>query len=111
ENILKRTIPSDAERQFLLKNLSRNEQKKFEWKINIPVLDANIAAMGEGLQYEGRYDGPALFIKGASSRYYKEGDEEQVAKYFPNTTWVTLETGHWVQAEKPTEFAEAVMKF
>lgn len=111
DEILKKTIPSDAERQFLLKNLSRNDQKAFEWKINIPVLDANINAMGERLQYEGKFEGPTLFIKGASSRYYKPGDEQQVEKYFPNTTWVTLDTGHWVQAEKPTEFAEAVMKF
>lgn len=111
EEILKRTIPSDAERQFLLKNLARNEQKGFEWKINLDALAANIDAMGAGLQFDGQFEGPTLMIKGASSRYYKPGDENMVARYFPNTTWVTLDTGHWVQAEKPQEFAAAVMQF
>jgi pimeloyl-ACP methyl ester carboxylesterase len=111
DDILKRTIPNEAERQFLLKNLSRNDQKGLEWKINVPVLDASINAMGEGLQYDGRFEGPTLFVKGASSRYYKPGDEQQVEKYFPNAKWATLDTGHWVQAEKPKEFAEKVLRF
>ena len=72
-------------------------------------LDTNIERMGEGLQYEGQYTGPTLFIKGAKSHYYKPGDEAAVGKYFPNAKWVTLETGHWVQAEAPKEFEKVVL--
>ncbi|HEX8060348.1 MAG TPA: alpha/beta fold hydrolase, partial [Cyclobacteriaceae bacterium] len=102
--ILSKQIPKVDERQFIMKNLARNEQKGFEWKINLASLDANISKMGEALQYEGQYTGPTLFVRGGKSGYYKPGDENVVAKYFPNAKWVVMDTGHWVQAEKPQEF-------
>jgi pimeloyl-ACP methyl ester carboxylesterase len=111
EEILSKKIPKVDERQFIMKNLARDEQQHFEWKINLASLDANIDKMGEGLQYEGQYTGPTLFIRGEKSGYYKSGDEATVAKYFPNVKWVTLDTGHWVQAEKPQEFSKVVLEW
>jgi esterase len=122
EAILAPKIPKIDERQFIMKNLARSpsrsapaeqgdEQQHFEWKINLDSLDKNIEKMGEPLQYEGQYTGPTLFIKGGKSWYYKDGDEATVAKYFPNAQWVTLDTGHWVQAEKPKEFEETVLNW
>jgi len=111
EAILSKQIPKVDERQFIMKNLARNEQKGFEWKINLAALDANIERMGEGLQYEGQYTGPTLFIRGARSGYYKPGDEASVAKYFPNAKWLVMETGHWVQAENPKEFENVVLSW
>jgi len=109
--VLQQYVRDGNTRQFLLKNLARTEGGGFEWKINLPALDQNIEAMGDGLVFEGQFQGPTLFVKGASSNYYKPGDESIVKGYFPNASWVTLETGHWVQAEKPKEFAEAVLGF
>lgn len=109
EAILAPKIPKVDERQFIMKNLARDEQQNFEWKINLEALNNNIDKMGEPLQYEGQYTGPTLFIKGAKSGYFKPGDDATVAKYFPNVKWVTLDTGHWVQAEKPKEFETTVL--
>jgi esterase len=121
EDILSKQIPNVDERQFIMKNLARapsrsatgqgDEQPHFEWKINLASLDANIGKMGEGLQYEGQYTGPTLFIRGAKSGYYKPGDEATVSKYFPTAKWLVLDTGHWVQAEKPQEFADVVLSW
>lgn len=111
DRILSEKIPEPDVRQFLLKNLTRSENGSFVWRINLPVLSKSIAAMVDSLVYTGKFDGPALFIKGAKSNYYKPGDENKVAELFPNATWATLDTGHWVQAEKPTEFADAVLNF
>jgi esterase len=97
-------------RQFLLKNLSRTENG-FEWKINLNGIEENIEVIGEGMQYVGTFNGPALFVKGAKSNYYKPGDEDAIKKIFPQAEFKTLDTGHWVQAEKPKEFAETVLKF
>lgn len=108
EQILATQIPKNDERQFIMKNLARDDQQRFEWKINLSALDANIDRMGEGLQYNGQYTGPTLFIKGEKSGYYKPGDEAAVANYFPKAKWVTMETGHWVQAEDPKGFAKVV---
>ena len=111
DQILSQFIPEPDVRQFLLKNLSRKTDGGFEWKINLPSIDHHIEEIGEGMQYSGKFDKPALFIKGAKSNYYSTGDEELIKSIFPKTTFSTLDTGHWVQAEKPVEFANTVMEF
>jgi esterase len=98
-------------RQFLLKNLTRDGDGKFAWKINLTAIDQNIEAIGAALLYEGIYAGPTLFINGKRSNYYRAGDEVLTNRLFPQAEWVTLDTGHWVQAERPQEFAAAVLGF
>ncbi len=110
DQILSQYVPEPDVRQFLLKNLSRTENG-FEWKINISGIDKNIENIGADMQYPGTYDGPALFVKGAKSNYYKPGDEATITKIFPKAVIETIDTGHWVQAEKPQEFAQMVLSF
>ena len=98
-------------RQFLLKNLSRDQDQNFEWKINIPVLANHIEDMGAGVQFEGKYSGPTLFILGKKSNYFQKGDEKVIHKYFPNAELSFLDTGHWVQAEDPAAFTKTVTHF
>jgi esterase len=104
-------VPEPDVRQFLLKNLSRKTGGGFEWKINLDAIDRNIEAMGVGIISPGKYDGPALFVKGKKSNYYKEGDEALIQSIFPNAEFATLDTGHWVQAEDPDGFAKLVMNY
>jgi esterase len=98
-------------RQFLLKNLSREQGGGFSWKLNLSAIDQNIEEMGAGLVVSGQYHGPALFIIGERSNYYSFGDETLIKKHFPNFSLVEMETGHWVQAEKPVEFVAEVLRF
>lgn len=111
DQLLSRHIDEPDVRQFLLKNLTRNGEGGFSWRINLPVLSKSIEAMVGELVYTGKYTNPALFIKGSRSNYYKPGDESKVVESFPQAQWTTLDTGHWVQAEKPKEFADAVLNF
>ncbi len=110
DQILSTYVSEPDVRQFLLKNLSRNENG-FEWKINIAGIDRNIEQIGAGLEYPGAYNGPSLFIKGAKSNYYKPGDEEAIKKIFTHADIQTIDTGHWVQAENPQEFSKMVLTF
>jgi esterase len=99
-------------RQFLLKNLYRNQDNEFDWRINLEVIDKNIDNVGEALPENTRINIPALFIKGSKSRYIKEEDEKLITKIFPNVSIETIEgAGHWVQAEKPQQFIEVVKRF
>ena len=41
EQILSKQIPNADERQFIMKNLARNDKQGFEWKINLAALDEN----------------------------------------------------------------------
>lgn len=111
DKILSDHIPEPDVRQFLLKNLSRTAENKFEWRVNIRAIENHIEEIGEGMQYPGQYPAPTLFIKGARSNYFAAGDEGETVKIFPSAQFATLNTGHWVQAEDPTKFAETVFSF
>ncbi|MFM7854369.1 MAG: alpha/beta fold hydrolase [Flammeovirgaceae bacterium] len=111
EVILAEYVDEADVRQFLLKNLSRNSEGKFVWRINLPAIDKHIEDIGTGMQFEGTYIKPTLFIKGARSGYFKEGDDEKILQYFPTAQIVTVDTGHWVQAENPKVFVEVVNNF
>jgi esterase len=94
-------------RQFLLKNLQRTPEG-FKWKINLPVIDKNLSNIGLDLQFEGTFDKPTLFIRGGRSKYVRDEDMTRIKEIFPQATLETLDTGHWVQAEKPQEFVDTV---
>jgi esterase len=112
DEILSKFVAYPETRQFLLKNLLRKPGGVgFQWKINLPAIDKHIEEIGEGMQYEGSYAGPTLFIMGERSDYFQSGDETLIAKIFPHAKITTLDTSHWVQAEKPAEFAATVLEF
>jgi esterase len=111
DQLLSRQVPEPDVRQFLLKNLARTSEGKFEWRVNIHAIDEHIEEIGAGMQYNGQFTGPTLFIKGIRSNYYATGDEEAILKIFPAARFATLNTGHWVQAEDPKAFSETVFDF
>ncbi len=111
DRILMEHVAEADVRQFLLKNLTRDTHGRFAWKLNLPALDNHLEEIGAGMVYEGTFDGPVNFINGKRSNYFKPGDEVFIRKYFPNAILTTLDTGHWVQAEKPMEFAQTALDF
>jgi len=105
-------IPELSVRQFLLKNLYRNENNEFAWRINLPVINSKIENVGEALDENIRIAIPTLFIRGSQSDYIQAKDEELIRKIFTNVDIKTVQgSGHWVQAEKPKEFIEALKPF
>jgi pimeloyl-ACP methyl ester carboxylesterase len=104
-------ISSEAVRQFLLKNLMRKPEGGFGWRINLPVIDQSLEMISGGLVTEGMFEKKTMFIRGSKSDYILDDDREAIKKIFPNSTMVTMETGHWVQAEKPEEFVQVVLSF
>ena len=106
DDLLAGYVPEVDVRQFLLKNLSRVTEGGFVWKINLQAIERNIESLGADMVYSGKHDGSCLFIRGEKSNYYSPGDELQIRAIFPNAEFATMNTGHWVQAEKPEEFAQ-----
>jgi esterase len=105
-------IPEVFVRQFLLKNLYRNQEGTFDWRINLPVITRDIDNVGEALGDDLKITHPVLFIRGALSDYIKESDKELIQKIFSNVQIATIEgSGHWIQAEKPEEFISDVRAF
>ncbi len=100
-------------RMFLLKNLARDDDEGFRWRMNLEVLDRDyenlIAPVGTLGQ---TYGGPALFIRGGKSGYVKDEDWPGVLSHFPHATLATVKgAGHWVHVEEPEELFTLVRTF
>ena len=109
---LAKFVPNVGERQFLLKNIYRTEEGKFDWRINLPVLSKEIYQVGGDFTDVHQVSEPILFLRGSKSGYIFDEDIPAIKNIFPNATIETIEgAGHWVQAEKPAEFVEAVVNF
>lgn len=111
-------IGSPRIRMFLLKNLTRDENQQFAWKINLPVLHKNLDTILDGLdtdeiKKQGGIKGfPALFISGEQSGYITPETHSVIKETFPAAEIVTIpDTGHWVHAEKPDLFLKNINYF
>ena len=104
--------PSLTVRQFLLKNLYRNEQGQFAWRLNLPVIERELHGIGEELTNPRIVTEPTLFMRGSESPYILDEDIPGIKRIFPNAQIETIQdAGHWVQAEKPAEFVQTLLKF
>lgn len=101
DDIMKKHISNDGIRQFVLKNLQR-ENDGYVWKLN---LDAIIKNYDELMKFDSKglqFPHPTLFIKGENSNYINKDEFESFKTIFPNAALKTIEdTGHWLHAENP----------
>lgn len=107
---LARRITSRPIRQFLLKNLDFRDGR-YGWKMNLPAIHRNYAQINTLID-AGRFDGPALFVRGGASDYVEDADLPAIRALFPHAEIVTIDgAGHWVHAERPDALAAAVLGF
>ncbi|MUP44479.1 alpha/beta fold hydrolase [Gramella sp. BOM4] len=112
EDLLEKYIDETGVRLFLLKNLYRKNKDLLALKMNLPVLKDKIENIGRALPDYAKYEGPVLFIKGERSNYIKDEDHESIRSHFPEVEFVSIKNaGHWVHAESPKDFFEAVIRF
>lgn len=112
EEMLREVIKDDGMAQFLLKSLDRNPDGSYQWKMNLEVLYNNFGEVIKGIELHGTYDFPTLVIRGAKSKYVESSDIEEYNKHFTDLEVVTLaNAGHWLHAEAPKAFLEAVVSF
>ncbi|WP_404399404.1 alpha/beta fold hydrolase [Idiomarina seosinensis] len=110
DEALQATIETAGIRQFLLKNL-RKEDDGYEWRLNLKGLQDNYSALASAVS-EGHYSGPVLFIKGGDSDYLQECHREAIKQRFNDVDVKIIEnTGHWLHAEKPRVFNRLVSQF
>jgi esterase len=98
-------------RQFLLKNITREEDGSFSWKMNLPTLWKNYPNILAAVNGE-PFRKPTLFVRGGRSDYIKEQEWPLVKALFPAAELVTIpDAGHWVHAEKPAELLHILKNF
>ncbi|WP_192822331.1 alpha/beta fold hydrolase [Rufibacter sp. LB8] len=106
-------VPDFGTRQFLLKNLYRQEDNSFAWRLNLAGIEKNLDHILGNIESQTPFDKPTLFIRGGTSRYIKpEQDLAQIQTLFPQAEIKTIEgAGHWLHAEKPADFYQLTMAF
>jgi len=109
---LREHIPEQGVRQFLLKNLSREKEGGYRWKMNLPIIHQFYQEILGNVYQEGQYEGPTLFIRGGQSRYIADEDMDVIHQLFPAATLKTVpQAGHWVHAEAPDDLHAFVLAF
>lgn len=113
EEMLLLYIEDIGTRQFLLKNLYWDDNQKLQWRFNFLSLKANIKAVGEATPLPANpIDIPVLFLKGEKSDYIFPTDIKHMKNMFPNAELQVIHgAGHWVHADQPQAFLDAVLKF
>lgn len=111
DEAMSKNISSFGIRQFLLKNLFWKEKQQLAWRMNIDVLNREMAEILKPLEFMEVFT-PTLFIRGELSNYILDEDWNEIEDFFPDSELVSIpNTGHWVHSEAPKEFLEAVLSF
>jgi pimeloyl-ACP methyl ester carboxylesterase len=94
---------------FVLQSL---DLKARRWRLNLDVLAAEMPKIVGWPEVTGQFDGPALFLSGATSSYVRREDRDRIKALFPNASFARIPgAGHWLHAEKPREVEAAVRVF
>ncbi|KAI8898737.1 Alpha/Beta hydrolase protein, partial [Globomyces pollinis-pini] len=116
DKILAESIPSVEVRQFLLTNLKKDSNGKYDFRINLEALGKSLPLLWD-LPYQNSSEPPVynksvLFIAGGKSHYVTEYMHPTIRKLFPSAQIITIpDAGHWVHAEKPDEFIKTVVNY
>lgn len=112
DTALKPSISEAALRQFLIKNLSRDETGHFRWRIGLNEIAENYDALTAAIAIDPPFEKPACFIRGGRSEFIADEDGALIRWVFPRAKIEIIEgAGHWVQSEAPEEFYRTVVSF
>ncbi|WP_447926103.1 alpha/beta fold hydrolase [Vreelandella sp. EE27] len=99
-------------RLFLATNLVRNDAKEMALRVGLDELRSGYAAIIEAPAGSEPFNGPTLVLRGGNSHYVADEMLPALKAILPKARLVTLkEAGHWLHADQPEAFQEAVNAF
>jgi esterase len=108
---LAESVEDPALRAFFLQSLDLRSQPP-HWRLNLPVLEAEMPKIVGWPGTGGLFDHPTLFLTGGLSTYVLPEYRETIRAHFPKARFAKIpDAGHWLHAEKPREFLETVRVF
>jgi pimeloyl-ACP methyl ester carboxylesterase len=111
EAALAEAVPEPGVRAFLAQNVAVGPDGA-AWKLNLPVLGAEMPKIMGWPDIGGRFDGPTLFVTGASSDYVLPDALPRIRDLFPAARVEAIpDAGHWLHADRPAAFIAAVQSF
>jgi esterase len=105
-------VTDPALRAFFLQSLDLSAPGGPRWRLNLPVLLAEMPGIVGWPGTGGSFPGPALFLSGADSGYVRPEHRPAIRALFPKSRFARIPgAGHWLHAEAPEAFAETVEVF
>jgi len=106
------SVPDTALRQFLSKNLLRNETGGFRWRIALDAISKNYDQLTQAIETTKPFTKPTLFIRAVRSRFIQDSDNADIRKMFSNAEIVMIaDAGHWVHIDAAEGFYQVVTQF
>ncbi|MCB2008557.1 MAG: alpha/beta fold hydrolase [Rhodoferax sp.] len=109
---LQALLPDASVAPFLVQNLVPRDDH-FDWRINLAAISASMLDLtGFPAELQERvFDKPTAAIAGALSDYVPGGDTQSFRPMFPRIEIEVIDgAAHWVHADKPQAFFEAVQR-
>ncbi|WP_448641683.1 alpha/beta fold hydrolase [Geodermatophilus sp. URMC 63] len=117
DRALREAVPSRMVRSFLLQSLVREGLGSgggWRWRLNLELLERDLGEL-RGFPDPppgAAFDGPVLWIAGATSHYVLPEDRARMDELFPSVRLVKVKNaGHWVHSEQPEVFLETLRRF
>jgi pimeloyl-ACP methyl ester carboxylesterase len=110
------TIGSEKVRGLIMKNLRREPDNSFSWKINATALLKNLDRIHDpvntGSTDKKEITGfPVFFLKGENSDYIPESDFANISKVFPAAEFITVPgAGHCIHSDNPEAVRQCFLK-
>jgi esterase len=112
EEALAKKIQSKKVIQLMLKNVQKNNDSTFKWKLGLEAISNNFHEIFKAVESSEKPNIPTLFIAAENSDYISESDMTEIRKIFPSSEYTSIPgSSHWVHADKPDELLEAVTRF
>ena len=117
ESLLTTRIRNEKTKEFIMKNLKRESDNSFSWKLNASALLENLGRIMEGIKPDDKNRTeitgfPVFFLKGEYSEYLPESDFMKIRRLFPAVEFITIpRSGHWVHTENPEAVRKCLLKF
>ena len=104
-------VPEAAIRAFLLQSLAIEYGRAY-WRLNLDALAAEMPRILGFPDIDSQFTGPTLFLTGGTSDYVRPSYRGTILRLFPHAEHASLPgAGHWLHADAPNAFIEAVEGF
>jgi pimeloyl-ACP methyl ester carboxylesterase len=112
DDFLSDKITSFSIRQFLIKNIRRNAEGSFTWKMNLPVIRKNYDKITEWIPTGQQFSKDTLFVRGSNSSFILLEDWPGIQEIFPRAELESIPgASHWLHAEKPYLLLKTIKGF
>jgi esterase len=110
--LLEKSIAEPTVVALLLMSRARHDDGSWFWRFDIDALEHNYADLLAAPRAGGVCDVPTCFIRGERSDYVTEEHAATVRRLFSRMEILTIaDAGHWLHAEQPARFLDAVRGF